>query len=99
MKGNKTPIEYLYPKYSGGNPNDSNSRDTDEVSEDESKNKVFVSDQRATNFNVGKEKVYVHNFIVEKPVNALHTFTQNQDRLFTIQEKLLVGEKPSLEEQ
>ena len=96
-KGNKTRIEYLYPRYSGGNPSDPNSRETDKVTEDESNNKVFASDHETTNFNVGGEKVYIHSFIVEKPISALHTFMQTSHRIFDIQRELLKGKTPAID--
>ena len=94
-KGNKTPIEYLHPRYSVKNPDDPTWRNTDEVTEEESKNKVFASDHETSTFNVGGERVYIHSFIIEKPVIALDTFMKTNHRAFDIQRELLRKEKPA----
>lgn len=98
-KGNRTPIEYLYPNHSGGNPGDPSSREINDIKGEEAKNKVFVLQHRTTNFNVAGERVYVHNFIVEKPVIALRTFLKTSDRIFDIQKEMLIKEKAGKEKQ
>ena len=92
-KGNRTPIEYLYPKHSVRSQGVKTPRNIDEVTEDESNSKVFASFHETSNFNVSGEKVYVQSFIVEKPINTLNTFTQTEDRVFNIQRELLNGKK------
>ncbi len=98
-KGNKTRIEYLHPQYSVKNPNDPSWRNTDEVTEEESKNEVFASDYRTTNFNVSKGRVYINSFIIEKPIIALDTLLKTIDKIFDIQIELLKKESSATKQQ
>lgn len=97
-KGNRKPIEYLYPEHYVKNPGDTTTRNIDQVTNDESDNKVFASDHRTVNFFVGKEKVYIQSFIVEKPAIALQTYLKTGDRMFDIQEELLRKQEAKTEQ-
>ncbi len=97
-QGKRMPIEYLYPEHYVKNPGDTTTRNFNEVTKDESKNKVFTTQHRTVNFYVGKEKTYIESFIVEKPAIALQTYLKTGDRMFDIQEELLRKEKAKTEQ-
>lgn len=98
-QGKRTSIEYLYPKNYLKNPSGTVTRNFDEVTEDESDNKIFASFHETKNFFVGKEKTYIHSFIVEKPANTLKAYLKTSDRMFDIQEELLRKEEAKTKQQ
>ena len=98
-KGNRTPIEYLYPKHSVKNPGGTTSRNMNEVTENESNNKIFALNHTTSNFGEERQKTYIYSFLIEKPAIALQAFIQTEDRIFIIQEELLKKQAPTTKQE
>ncbi len=87
-RGDKTPIEYLFPEHYVRNSGDITSKSFDTISEDETNNQIFAINHTIHNFGTGEQKVYIYSFIIEKPAIALQAFLKTQDRIFDIQIEL-----------
>ena len=88
-KGNRTPIEYLYPGHYVRNPGDKTSKSFDTISEDETNNKTFAMIHTTKNFVVGQQQVYLHNFMIGHPKDYDVLYIQTSDKEFLIQETLM----------
>ena len=80
-KGNRTPIEYLYPGHYVRNPGDTVSKSFDTISDDETNNKIFAMIHTTTNFGSQNDKIYFHNFIVGKPKDYQLLYLKTSDKI------------------
>ena len=87
-KGNRTPIEYLYPGNYVRNPGDTVSKSFDTISEDETNNKIFAMIHTTINFKIQGDKIYLYNFIVGKPKDYQLLYLKTSDKINEFQMRL-----------